>query len=118
MVHALCNRAVTRLRQRDPAGAVEDCDRAIAADPRCAVAHFTRGYIRQEQGRIDDAISDYTRVIEIDPGQEDAWGNRGDIYWAYGKRDLAAADYRESLKVAPPEWPARKVKEQRLREVE
>jgi tetratricopeptide (TPR) repeat protein len=52
-------------------------DRAIAAAPGNAGAHYNRANILAEAGRYAEAVAGFDRVIAIRPGHTGAWHNRG-----------------------------------------
>ena len=66
---ALANRAligVTDTAAADLARAEGLADRALAASPRYAPAHFAKGNVLRAQGRSEEAIVEYEAVLAID----------------------------------------------------
>jgi Tfp pilus assembly protein PilF len=60
------DRADNRLLQGDPAGAEDQLDRALAADPDLFAAHYRRGVIALLYGEAD-AVEHLRRAEELDP---------------------------------------------------
>ena len=72
---ALANRAligVTNTATLDLARAEALADRALAASPRYAPAHFAKGNVLRAQGRTEEAILEYETVLAIDRNALDA----------------------------------------------
>ncbi len=55
--------------------ALADADRAIALDPRMAVAFNNRGFALRNLGRYDEAIFALRRATQIAPNDSAAWNN-------------------------------------------
>ena len=60
-------RAALRLDLEDAAGAVRDCDSALARDPECAGAYRVRGLARRAEDDLDAAEADLTEAIRREP---------------------------------------------------
>ncbi len=56
-------------------------NKAIAINPKLAMAYNSRGFAYYKKGQNDEAISDYTKAIEINPKLADAYNNRGLAYF-------------------------------------
>jgi Flp pilus assembly protein TadD len=55
------------LRQRDPAGAIADHNRAVELSPKNAHAYLVRSETRRSQGDVAGAESDLARARELNP---------------------------------------------------
>ena len=87
-------------RQHD--AAVACYERAVALDPRFAIAHFNRALALQAAGRLADAVAGYDAFLAADPGSADAWNNRGGALAALGRLDEAIASFDRALALRPP----------------
>jgi tetratricopeptide (TPR) repeat protein len=83
---ALANRCALRGEEGDAAGAIADCDRAIAIDPGLALAYTNRGAAYDALGEHGRAIDDHTAAIALA---------------AKGDRDSAVKSFRTSYALAP-----------------
>lgn len=93
--------AKAKTNQGDYDGAIADCSKAIALNPKYASAYYNRATARKSAGDINGAIADLNIVIELDPKNSDAYCNRGTIKSATGDLDGAIADYSKSIKLDP-----------------
>jgi len=94
-------RALLRQATGDPDGAIADYDRALAIQPRFALAFHNRGLARQAKGDPDGAIADYDEALHIDPSFVLALTSRGNARRAKGDQDGAIADYDRALALDP-----------------
>ncbi len=78
--------------------AVQDCSRAIAVDPSCALAYLNRGIAHAGRGDLEAAIADLTVAIGLDPTDALIYRNRGLLRSRLGQYELALDDYREALR--------------------
>lgn len=62
-----------------PNEALNLAEQFVQACPNSALAHFTRGHVRQCQGEWQKAVSDFTRSIELDPKFIEAYCSRSII---------------------------------------
>jgi tetratricopeptide (TPR) repeat protein len=100
--------AVALVGKRDFKGAEAELDRAIALDPRLAVAYAARASARFGLGRTRDAAADYRAALDLDPrlatplyGLAECYRLLGDpaaadMYQRYAQS--RAADVREELR--------------------
>jgi tetratricopeptide (TPR) repeat protein len=65
-IWALNNRCYMKALLGDGAGALEDCNKALALEENYAT-YDSRGYANLRLGNFDDAIKDYTKAIESHP---------------------------------------------------
>jgi protein O-GlcNAc transferase len=72
--HALNQRGLMLLNQGLPQGALQDFDKAIAAQPGFALAHNNRGRALALLGREQDALESFERALSLDPTLPDAFG--------------------------------------------
>ncbi|MBS1839839.1 MAG: tetratricopeptide repeat protein [Acidobacteria bacterium] len=82
--------------------------RAIAADPKLAVAYVQMGNLNSDQGKFAEAIPQYQRALELDGDLVDAHYRLGQAYVRTGQRDKG----QEQLAVY------QKLREQHLADVE
>ncbi|MBK9117541.1 MAG: tetratricopeptide repeat protein [Betaproteobacteria bacterium] len=76
-------------------------DRALALDPRLAVAQFNRALALHTIGRHADAVAGYDALLAVDPGSADAWNNRGGALAALRRFDEALASFDRALALRP-----------------
>ena len=80
--------------------ATRQINRAIKADPENAFAWFIKGYIYEEQDKIEDAIKHYTISIEKDADFVEPYINLGILYSDRGST-MAADYFNGALNIAP-----------------
>ena len=100
---ALANRGVAWKEAGQIARAIEDYDRAIAADPRFANAYSNRGAALGSEGDLDSAMRDFDRAIELDPALALAYENRGVAFKGRGDLDAAIKDLDQAIRLGPDE---------------
>jgi len=90
--------------------AIEDLNKAIAANPDYAEAYSDRGEAYSYKGQYDKAIEDCSRAISINPNYAEAYLNRGRVYSFIankgGKNDSAIlekaiGDYNKAIAINP-----------------
>ena len=64
--HAYGQRGAERLKKGDLKGAVADSDKAIASDPKLAIAYLGRGTAHVGLGNVQKAIADLTLAVKLD----------------------------------------------------
>lgn len=64
--------AVIAEREGRRDAALEYVDRALARDPRNAIAHFLRGRLLYAAARIDEAAQEFEQAAELDPAMTDS----------------------------------------------
>jgi len=86
---------------QDLQGALDDCDRAIAAMPGAANPLNNRGLVHYRMGRMAESIADYTASIEADPSMASSWYVRSLARRAQGDAATADRDLAEALRREP-----------------
>lgn len=81
--------------------AIDDCDQALAQQPKNAAFLDSRGWVRLRQGRWRDAVDDYDRSLEIKP--DNAWPlyGRGIARARLGDAAPALADIDAARRLLP-----------------
>jgi len=82
------------------AGEYEDCaaycNKALAIDPLCAAAYYTRGFAGRYKGDYDQSISDFDKAIQIDPRYAAAYYGRAKSYFYKRQYDEAWEDLHKA----------------------
>lgn len=89
-------RGTAYYRSGDYWHAIEDFNKAIALDPKWALAYYNRGIIYGRLGYYQSAINDFNKVIEINPQYSEAYYNLGNIYSLLGEMEKASANYQKA----------------------
>jgi hypothetical protein len=76
-------------------------DRAIAADPSRAEAHYKRANALKDLGQSDAAIAGYNQAIELKPDFAFAYCNRGFVEHAQGLMDAALSSFDRAIELDP-----------------
>jgi tetratricopeptide (TPR) repeat protein len=99
---ALCHRALSKYRQGDVAGAIDDCTEALKYERRISNVWAIRGGARLLKGEYDGAIADCDQALEINPVNAWAIGWRGSA--KAGKEDYKGSvqDCGQALALEPP----------------
>lgn len=82
---ALSARALVELKRGNDAAALELFDRAVAADPRDAIALYHRGVARSQLGQANAAIADLEAALAIRPDFDEAALELGSALLASGE---------------------------------
>jgi len=82
--------------------AIQDFDRALAAQPDHVEALVSRGAALAELMRLDEAMADYAAALRLAPGHAKAQFNRGLIRLLTGDFEAGWPDYERRLDLAPP----------------
>jgi tetratricopeptide (TPR) repeat protein len=99
---AYANRAAARLTaQEDPAGAVRDCDAAIAIDAGNADAYFNRGTAEMLLRKFPEALADANKSIELNGGRGQYFQLRATVRLAVGDAKGALADSTQAIALDP-----------------
>lgn len=74
------------------ARALQEAGRAIARNPRSALAYYNRGCIHFHRHDHAAALADFTKAIELDGKLAEAYYNRAVVYLAEGDAEKAVPD--------------------------
>jgi tetratricopeptide (TPR) repeat protein len=58
-------------------------------------------FLKDNQGKVEEAETQYLRALELNPQHVNALGNLGNLRWESGDREGAAALYRQALDIDP-----------------
>ncbi len=97
----MVEQGVQLARQGRLADAVGAYERAIAAEPGLAEAHYNLGIAHRALGRMEDAASCWRRAIELRPEFVPAHNNLGSALLELGQVDAAIAAHRRALALDP-----------------
>ena len=86
--------------------AFADYDRAIALDPKFALAYNSRGFVYYNLKENEKALADYDRAIALDPKLAPAYNNRGLAYYNLKENQKALTDYDSAIALDPKLAPA------------
>ncbi len=99
---ALRNRCVVRaVLGKDMAGALADCEAAIAVDGRKTEHLSNRGMVKLLTSKIDEAIADFTEALAKDPKNHEALQGRGIARLRSGDAGAAQQDFDASERLLP-----------------
>merc|ERR1711865_33661 len=98
------NRGITRCKQNNTMGALEDLDRAIKASqenrqPSWA-AYFNRASVRKKLGRLKEAKKDLDMVIYLSRTDQHAYLTRGEVHRDLEMRVEMRRDFRNAYRLA------------------
>lgn len=80
---------------------IEECNKAIAANPKSSKAYCDRGYAYLRSKEYVKAIDDFTRAIEFDEHLIDAYIGRATAYSELEDVRLATNDYNTAEELEP-----------------
>ncbi|MEV6596627.1 tetratricopeptide repeat protein [Actinoplanes sp. NPDC051346] len=98
---ALYDAGTTRLRHGDPAGALADLDRSLAAEDAFAPAWVNRGIALADLGRADEARAAFDRGLALDAELVPGWRCRAILRARQGDQDGAIEDYARVTVLRP-----------------
>jgi tetratricopeptide (TPR) repeat protein len=87
-----------RLEKRE---AVGQFSRAVALNPRYAIAYFMRAIAKTQLNNPQGALADYNKVISLNPRDAVAYYNRGSLKDELNNPQGALADYNQALSLNP-----------------
>ncbi len=73
--------------------AVDLLTKVIAADPKLAIAYYTRGRERFRLGQLEASVADFDKYVELVPSVESRQWERGIAYYYVGKFKEGAAQF-------------------------
>lgn len=88
-------------REQELARGLAAIDRALASEPKNAVAHMAKGTLLIDSSRHDEAIAEYDTAISIDPNLAVACGCRGMAHFFLGRSEETFADEEEAMRLSP-----------------
>ena len=98
-LHALGGALYYKAKQTSEA--IACLERAVAANPDYADAHFTLAVILQQGDRLADAMMHYGKVLALEPRNHAAHNNLGLVLQKLGRYDEAIALYKHALAINP-----------------
>ncbi|HWY61955.1 MAG TPA: tetratricopeptide repeat protein [Rhizomicrobium sp.] len=104
MVMLLANRAEVLLQMDRADEALQDFDRALAANPGLVAAWNNRGLALNALGRHDEALISFDRALALAPRSHEAHNNRGDTLHELRRFDDALASFQSALAIRPDDW--------------
>jgi lipoprotein NlpI len=102
-VDEFVKQARAALKKGDIAAAMSAAQKAVEADPKSAVAVFTRGDVYAAQRKHVEAIKDYDAALALDKTYLLAIDRRGGERFKLGMIDESIADFNTYLKAFPKE---------------
>jgi TolB-like protein/class 3 adenylate cyclase len=89
----------------DPTGDIERADelvsKALVLDPNYALAHYSKGYIRFTQGRLDEAIAEFEGALAMDPAMVSAVSALGFDYISLGQFEKSLEYFDKAIRLSP-----------------
>ena len=76
-------------------------DRALELDPKMAPAHFARGILLRQEGRISPALKDFKSVLDQQPEDFHAWEELGEALLAASRTSEALPAFEKAAALAP-----------------
>lgn len=76
-------------------------ERTWAVTPVNAVTESHLGYVRWEQGNLEDAETHLSRAVELDPSDGPAWNHLGIVQDQMGKREEAEKSFLKAVATRP-----------------
>lgn len=83
------------------AGAIENFNAAIQADPEQAIYYYNRASMYMAEGDFEKALADFNMAISLDAGLQKAYNDRGIVYTYLGEYEKALADYNKAIQIEP-----------------
>jgi tetratricopeptide (TPR) repeat protein len=99
--YAYNNRGVAKSDLGHQEEAIKDYNRAIALNPKFAIAYSNRGNAKSDLGQKEAAIQDYDRAIALNPKYYEAYINRGNAKSNLGQKEAAIQDYDRAIALNP-----------------
>lgn len=87
-----------RFVRGDTAGAIADYDRAIASEPKLAIAWYAKGVVLDTAGKYAEAVGCYDRALASDPFDADCLFNKGVALAKLGRTEEAVATARIAVR--------------------
>ena len=93
---AYFNRAYSRNKINDIAGAWDDLNRALEIDPTNGIASYNRAIVNWKLGHQLSSIKDYTKAINKDIALKNSYAIRGILKSNIGDAKGACSDWKEA----------------------
>ncbi len=97
----LRNRRFSVTPEQELVHATEAAERAIAIDPRAAIAHVALGSVRLGQKRVDQALAAFEHAAQLDPNDPHAQGGIAAANRALGRPESALGPVQKALRLSP-----------------
>lgn len=94
---------VEKDEQKDYKGAIAEYSKAIALNPKYAIAYYNRGISKNNLKDYQGAIADYTKAIEINPKDAAPYLYRGISKISMNQKDSGCLDLRKAADLGSEE---------------
>ncbi|MCG6987416.1 MAG: tetratricopeptide repeat protein [Gemmatimonadetes bacterium] len=81
--------------------ALENCNKALALNPKSAATHYQKAQILFQQKKYEDALAELKTVLSLNPAHDDALKLAGYIAATLGQNQQAEAYYTKYLELNP-----------------
>ncbi|MGH7475398.1 MAG: tetratricopeptide repeat protein [Longimicrobiales bacterium] len=89
------------LQSQNYASALENCNRAIAINPRSTGAQYYRGRALMEMDSLRESLQAFRTVLELNPAHQDAMLTAGVVAARVGEREQARELFHSYLELNP-----------------
>ncbi|PJG51726.1 guanylate cyclase [Bradyrhizobium forestalis] len=97
----LSNSRFSRSREEDLRQAGEAVDRALALDPKSAVAHYMKAGLHYQFGRLEQAVGEYEAAIALDRNFASSYGMLGATKVILGQPEEAFGHVQKAIQISP-----------------
>jgi tetratricopeptide (TPR) repeat protein len=97
----LFNSRFSPSREEDLRQAGEALERALALDPKSAVAHDTKGTLHYQLGRLEQAVGEYETAIALDRNFASSYGMLGATKVILGQPEEAFEQVQKAIQISP-----------------
>jgi len=81
--------------------ALAQYNRALATNPKSALAFINRGQVYYDKGELDKALADFSKSFTINPDLTLAHVGRGFVFIKKDQWDLALEEFNQAIRIAP-----------------